>query len=106
MIRWFKLMQDDICLGTLMPYEYDFPWVYCDFNPSHSFQTVKNFFIKELELMNKCINGEDLNCQTNWEQVYSNICELGLSLVGDEGTIITEFLLHIDVIENKAWFRS
>ena len=84
-------------LGTLRPYNTDFPWINCKFDPTQGFDEIKPLFEEELRLL----DAEDF---TAFEEAYEKIRALGLSLVPvDGGQIIKDFLLHIS--GDEAWFR-
>ncbi len=87
--KW-TLMMGDSALGTLTPYDSDWPWEYCHFTPTPAFEQVRPLFVAELEIL------EGQWDEAQWEKAYDAIAALKLRLVRDDGQIIDEFLLHID----------
>jgi hypothetical protein len=91
------LKRGETTLGTLRPYNTDFPRTNCKFEPTQGFDEIKPLFEEELRLL----DAEDF---TAFEEAYEKIQALGLSLVPADGRqIIEDFLLHI--LGDEAWFR-
>ena len=93
----YKLMRDDMVLGILTPYEYDFPWVYCHFLAEPGFATLQPLFDAEHQAA-KADNMEE------WDKAYEPVAALNLHLLSNDGEQIDEMLLHI--ADEEAWFRS
>ena len=89
MEKW-TLMIGDSVLGMLTLDDLDMPWLCCHFTPTPSFEQVRPLFVAELEVL------EGQWDEEQWEKAYAAIVALELRLVGDDGQIIDEFLLHID----------
>jgi hypothetical protein len=94
--KWTLMMGDSV-LGMLTPDDPDWPWLYCHFTPTPAFEPVRPLFVAELEIL------EGQWDEGRWEKAYAAIASLKLRLLGDDGQIIDEFLLHID--GDTAWFR-
>jgi hypothetical protein len=91
-------MYDDTLLGVLTPYEYDFPWIYCNFEAKPSFAPLQPLFDTEQQFFET----DDRDIEM-WEKLYKPIMALHLYLLGDNGKKIEEMLLHIS--NGQAWFR-
>lgn len=86
----FKLMRDDITLGTLRIYGSDMPWWICKFTPTEAFSEVAPAFAKEIKELGKGKEGQ-------WRQAFAEVQALGLKLVPHErGLKINSFIVHID----------
>ncbi|WP_142504839.1 hypothetical protein [Melghirimyces algeriensis] len=49
----FYLKCGDVLLGTLYPDDTDFPWIYCQFEPTEHFEEVKPLFDQVCKLTEK-----------------------------------------------------
>lgn len=94
----YMLKHGSAVLGTLQPYDSDFPWINCKFEPTASYASFKPLFDAERQDLEK---DADMN---QWEKLYQKIVDLGVYLeAADNSEKIEEFLLHIE--GDKAWFR-
>lgn len=97
MDRIVLLYQDDDLLGTLKVTDGDFPWWYCDFEPTDKFDHFKQFFDSCHE-----VDPNDLDAiNRKWEEFFG----LELHLIHEHsGERIDDFFLHIK--GGRAWYRD
>lgn len=95
----WTLMRGDIVLGALTLNVVDMPFFDCHFSPTPAFEEVRPLFATELALLD---DSEAVAAGT-WDQAYRTIDALHLTLVGDDGQRLDDFLLHIE--GDRAWFR-
>lgn len=89
-------MRGDSILGVLTLKSIDQPILLCTFEPTGAFSEIQPLFDRELELL----NADDMEA---WDEAYSRIDDLGLTLFNPDGEInIKEFILHIE--GEEAWF--
>jgi hypothetical protein len=99
-LEHLHLIRGETLLGKLSIYEFDMPWVRAKFEPTPAFADAKPIFDREVALLD---TGDEDGWQ-EWELAQDEIEKMGLHLVEtSNGTIITQFLLHIE--NNEAWFR-
>jgi len=94
----FELREGDELLGILESYDSDFPWIYCDFEPTPTFAKYEPLFRAYL----RCLGAHDYK---KFGECYGPIDQLGLRLV-NSGREAKKFLLHIDIEAKKANFRG
>ena len=94
------LMRGEELLGTITGLTPDQPFFGGTFTPTPPFEDVRALFQEELHLLNR--SGDDFDVAA-WENAYQRILDLGLRLVFDDGSEVTDFLLHVD--GSHAWFR-
>jgi hypothetical protein len=106
MPKALELVRGNAVLGTIevKPGEADFPWYSGVFQPSSEFETVRDLFDQELELLRA--NTTDNSAQwEDWEAVHSELHEPGLRLQSlNDSYQAHDILIHIDGTE--AWWRS
>ncbi|MGI5350514.1 hypothetical protein ACQEU8_20395 [Streptomyces sp. CA-250714] len=90
----WRVMRQDVLIGTITVEEADFPWLRGSFVPEPSFSQVKPWFDDALALM----EADDFE---GFEAAYDRIPR-ELTLVSPSGPV-ADFLLHID--GDEAWFR-
>lgn len=97
--RYF-LMYKDTLLGVLVPYDHDFPWIYCHFEAKPAFEPLRPLFERELKAKDE-----------DRDEAYSAIFTLRLRLVDETGKRFLEEIYGEDesplihVRDDKAWFR-
>ena len=93
----YYLKCEGVLLGLLKLDQFDFPWVYCHFQPTPAFEDVKPRFGEEIN-----IAGTD---PKSWEAWYdNNIKILDLHLIDAASDQEVKYsILHIQNI--TAWFR-
>lgn len=101
-----ELVRGNAVLGTIevKPGESDFPWYSGAFHALPEYESVRDLFEQELQLLRA--NTEDDSAQwDDWEAVHAELHEPGLRLQSaDDGYVADEILIHIDGAE--AWWRS
>jgi hypothetical protein len=99
--RW-ELRKGDVLLGTLVSYEWDFPWINCNFTPTDAFAAYRPLFDEAQRLFDATIDKSD-DAWDTWDTFYEQVVEgMRLAPMGDSERI-KEFLLHIE--GDAAWFR-
>lgn len=79
----------------------DFPWFGGRFTPAPAFAEVAPLFSEELALMEQ----KDFDDWDTWEDIWAEIEEPGLRLVGAGGEVVSrEPLIHIR--DGEAWWRD
>jgi hypothetical protein len=103
MTKGWLLQHNDLILGDLFPYDWDFPWVYCKFTPTPAFAPYRALFDEEALLSDEADSDDKWQA---WEQLYNEIDALGLQLIPQtaDDKRVFNFLLHID--GGEAWFRG
>lgn len=97
----WDLRQGDVLLGvlTLNQDDSDFPWYGCDFAPAAAIDPFRDLFARELAAVER----EDY---AEMEAVLDEVQRQGIVLVyREDGEIISEYLLHLDVAGKKGRFR-
>ena len=101
-----ELVRGDVVLGTIevKPGEADFPWYSGAFQPTPAFDSVRDLFARELELL-RANTSDDSAQWDDWEDVHAELHDPGISLRAADGSYEeTEILIHIDGTE--AWWRG
>lgn len=91
----WRLMREDVLLGTITVEETDFPWLYGRFTAEPAFAEVKPWFDAVRETMAAEVYDE------RFDAAYAPIART-LTLVSPSGPL-DDFLLHIE--GTTAWFR-
>jgi hypothetical protein len=101
-----ELVRGNDVLGTIdvKPGDADLPWYSGVFHPSPGFESVRDLFEHELQLLRA--NTTDDSAQwDDWEAVHAELHEPGLRLRNtDTSFTADDILIHIDGTE--AWWRS
>jgi hypothetical protein len=100
-LKWLLVAGEEV-LGTLTATEVDAPWVYCQFEPTDLFASLRPLFEAEAALLDTL---DDDASMATWEAAYAPIEALHLLLIPDRGGAPLEtFLLHLQ--GEQAWFRA
>jgi hypothetical protein len=105
MPKTLELVRGNAVLGTIEVNagEADLPWYSGIFQPSTEFETVRDLFRHELELLRANTTNDSAQWD-DWEAVHSELHEPGLRLQAmDHSYQADEILIHIDGTE--AWWR-
>lgn len=97
----WELRQGDVLLGvfTLNEEESDFPWYGCDFVPTAAIEPYRDLYARELA----AVDGEDDDAM---HAALDEVEQQGIVLVyREDGEVIREYLLHLDIDGRKGWFR-
>jgi len=95
--RWL-LKTGDTLVGSIDLRGTDQPWFTGRFYPEPGFAEFGDVFKRELALVEGNLDNEI----AQWEEVYGRI-RSRLYLLKPDGTVVREYLLHID--GGDAWFR-
>ena len=95
--RVWHLMCDGELLAELEVTGDDFPWLNAQVRPMAGFAEVRPLFQEELRRLDRLGSHPGA-----WEDVYRRTRQT-VSLVGPDGRVVPEFLLHID--GGHAWWR-
>lgn len=101
-----ELVRGNAILGTIevKPGEADLPWYTGTFRPSAEFETVRDLFKHELELLRANTTNDSAQWD-DWEAVHSELHEPGIRLRAmNDSYQADDILIHIDGAE--AWWRS
>jgi hypothetical protein len=99
-VKQLTLMKDSVILGNLVPFDTDYPWVYCHFTPTPEFLQYKDLFDREWEILDQEKSSDD----NEWIQAYDQVSHLSLKLIDDDGKELGAFLIHI--YNDEAWYRE
>jgi hypothetical protein len=97
----WQVRSGDQRVGEILIDEADFPWLSGGFTPGPAFDTVRDLFARELELVRRLAERDDDEIVDEWERAYDEI-RARVSLSSPDGPV-PEFLLHIE--GDHAWFR-
>jgi hypothetical protein len=93
----WELYKDKVLLGTFRACKLDWPWLFCQFEPTPAFEPYRVLFETESALLNRGADPE-------WEKAYERIAQQCFALVPvDLQRGVQEFLLHIE--GDQGWFR-
>jgi hypothetical protein len=93
---------DDRLIGTLTLKNADFPWVICDFRPTEAFETYRELFAQDDEILDR-LSSDPHADWTEYDHLYDRITgALKLVAIGDANPV-EDFLLHI--YDDEACFR-
>ena len=90
----WELSRGDEVMAILEEYDLDFPWVWCRFNPSESFEPFRNYFVRD-----------DGKWRGRIEELHREIAREGIYLVTTEGHRATAFTLSLVGQEARLTFN-
>jgi hypothetical protein len=93
----WKLLCDGQVIADLAVTDQDWPWLNARIERHDGFAAVESLFEEELRLLNR--PDDDVE---QWENAYQRV-RAAVSLAAPDGTIVPEFLLHVD--GEQAWWR-
>jgi hypothetical protein len=101
--KQWTLWRGEELAGTITIDDGDFPWLEGTWAPAAAFSELEPLFRDELRLL---LESEEKNGDgwEEWERAYDRIRAV-VQLRYPEGGVVPEFLLHVDVDEQRAWFR-
>jgi hypothetical protein len=94
--QW-SVMRGSNLVGVIDVRDSDFPWLSGGWTPTAEFEEAAPLFRDELAVMNALHDEVD-----EWESAYAKIRQ-EVTLHYPDGSVVPEFLLHID--GDEAWFR-
>jgi hypothetical protein len=97
----WELRQGDVLLGefTFNQQDSDFPWSGCDFAPTLAIDRFRDLFAREWAAADR----EDYD---EMDKVLEELKQQEIVLVyREDGAVISEYLIHLDVDGRKGWFR-
>jgi hypothetical protein len=106
MPKTLSLVRGDTVLGTIEvnPGNADFPWFSGTFHATPEYETVRDLFERELQLL-RANSNDDSASWDDWEDVHAELHDPGLRLTApDSNDSVEEILIHINGTE--AWWRE
>ncbi|WP_171160162.1 hypothetical protein [Usitatibacter palustris] len=104
--KTLNLVRGETLLGTIdvKPGTADVPWFSGAFHATPEFESVRDLFERELQLLQENSN-DDSATWDDWEEVHAEIIDPGLRLQApDSSYVVEDILIHIDGAE--AWWRE
>ena len=106
MPKTLSLIRGDTILGTIdvNPGDADFPWFSGTFRATPEFESVRDLFDRELQLL-RANSTNDSASWDDWEAIHAELHDPGLRLSAPDSNYTAEdILIHINGAE--AWWRT
>ena len=75
----WELRRGNEVLGRLLSYDWNFPWLNCDFEPGPTFDEYRDLFVGDFDLLRPGADAPDH--WQEWEIAFNKILEAGLAFV-------------------------